>query len=341
MQMRELILGGTLAPGSTLPTMHQLAEQFSTSYFTIQTALTPLVEEGLLERRRRTGTTVRRHPIGLSCAAIYGSSGFLDTTQDGFSRELCRHLHLQLAAQDVRTEAFLDTRPPAAMGRPLPALVQAVEDRVVQAVIVPRCDQVTLPWLRRLPVVTAFATSAQIPNRVAFDHAQMLRLGLERLREGGCSRVGLISSIQNPHRDPEGMEARFHEAFVTTLRDLKLETRDAWIRVPREWQPRIELYGYEQFHALWRQPERPQGVLVYPDVTARGVLTAALERNVRVPEEMRMVFHRNVGIDFVCPLSVDWVESDVAACAGALIEQVHLQKRGSEVQEIILPHHLC
>ena len=62
-------------------------------------------------------------------------------------------------------------------------------------------------------------------------------------------------------------------------------------------------------------------------------LAAALELGVRVPDDIKMVFHHNSGVDWFCPLSVDWVESDVAAWADALIEQVRRQKAGEEIEE--------
>jgi DNA-binding LacI/PurR family transcriptional regulator len=69
-------------------------------------------------------------------------------------------------------------------------------------------------------------------------------------------------------------------------------------------------------------------------------MAAALERRVRVPKEMKLVFHHNTGVDWVCPLPVDWVESDVAEWAAALIRQVRQQKAGETVTPITLPYRL-
>ena len=339
--LRDRILRGELVPGITLPSMHTLAAEFKTSYFTVHTALGPLVAQGLLERRRRTGTVVRHNSQALTCAAVYCGSGLLDAREEGFATELCRQVQRQLANQDVRIELYLDTRSQVQQHEPLPRLRQAVEQHEVQALIVTRCDHVTLPWLARLPTPTAFVSTADIPNRVNGDHRQLLRLGLERLRDCGCRQVGLICSIHSPVPGT-GLrrELRFYRDFIDELRELGLQTHDAWVRVPRQWQPKLESYGYAQFHELWQQAEHPDGILVYPDIVARGVMAAALEKRVSVPDEVKLLFHHNTGVDWVCPLAVDWVESDVAAWAAALIHQVQRQKAGEPVTPAILPYRL-
>ncbi len=44
-----------------------------------------------------------------------------------------------------------------------------------------------------------------------------------------------------------------------------------------------------------------------------------------------MIFHRNSGIDWFCPLSVDWVESDTVRWASEMIRQIQQQKAGKVV----------
>jgi GntR family transcriptional regulator len=57
-QISEQILTGALAEGSVLPAEAALAAQFHVAVGTIRRALADLVAEGLLARRRRTGTVV-------------------------------------------------------------------------------------------------------------------------------------------------------------------------------------------------------------------------------------------------------------------------------------------
>jgi DNA-binding LacI/PurR family transcriptional regulator len=339
--LRNQMLSGELKAGSVLPATPKLAEQFGTSVFTIQTALGPLVAEGLLERKQRVGTVVKHNPAILTTAAIYSSEYALESSEDAFRRELNHQLQRQLAAQNVQVENFLDSRLGEQRREPLPALRRAVESNEVQALLAVGSDQETTPWLQALPIAASFSGGDKKPKRVHSDRPQMLRLGLQCLRDRGCRTVGLICSIQNsPHLTPRSSERDFYRSFISILGELGLTTRDDWMLVPNAWQPAIESYGYNSFKALWTQADHPDGLMVFPDVAARGVIIAALELGVRVPEDVQMVFHRNSGIDIACPLPATWVESDTAAWAAAMIDQVRQQKAGETVTECTIDFRL-
>ncbi len=335
--LRQRLLSGALKPGTVLPTTLQLAEQFDTSAFTVQMAVAPLVEEGLLERRRNLGTVVRHNPALLSCAGIYAGSGLLDEREFAFYRELCRQLQRQLNEADVRSVLYIDTRPREELHAPLPELVQAIDSRRAQGLFVALTDKVSSGWLRRLPVATSFVTSDTSVNPVGFDATQMVRLALRRLHEQGCRRIGAISSIRMPE-DIHHPYFRFYEAFVSTIADLGLQTRDSWVISPTEPVTSRERYGYASCKALWQQAERPDGLFVYPDVAARGVTMALLELGVRVPDVLKLVCHRNSGVDWPCPLPISWVESDVARCAAEMVAQVRQLKAGGAIAPVYLPY---
>lgn len=58
LQLREEITSGERPLGSRMPTEQELVEQFSVSRITARRALDELAENGLVERKRRVGTTV-------------------------------------------------------------------------------------------------------------------------------------------------------------------------------------------------------------------------------------------------------------------------------------------
>lgn len=340
--MRRMLLSGEYSPGDRLPTIRELAGRFGTSVFTVQAAMTPLEEEGLIKRRRRVGTIVNHNPAVLTSAGIYCSGTGMEPQHAAFRNELCRQLLSQLNARKVNMKVFLDPRPQDQQHEPLPPLLQAVERGEIQALVVAGCDHVSLPWLQQLPTTTALVTSCSMPNRVSSDLDHLLRLSLGRLRERGCRTVGLISPIQNsPHLPPDAYEREFYSHFIEALGEAGLKTTNAWMAVPDSYHANAEEYGYRQFKTIWRQTERPDGLLVYPDVAARGVIAAALELGVRGGEDLHMILHRNSGLDLFCPLSVDWVESDVAAWAGALIGLVRRQKSRQPVGPVLLNFRLA
>ncbi|UDL91264.1 histidine utilization repressor [Mesorhizobium sp. PAMC28654] len=56
----EKILSGAWAPGHRIPFEHELTEQYNCSRMTVNKALSQLAKAGLIERRRRSGSFVRR-----------------------------------------------------------------------------------------------------------------------------------------------------------------------------------------------------------------------------------------------------------------------------------------
>lgn len=337
--LRKRLLQGEWRAGTLLPTTQELAHEFETSVFTVQTAMASLVEEGLVERRRSLGTVVRHNPAVLTCAGIYCSSSLLDEWEYAFYRELCRQLQRQLGDDGIRTVLHLDMRSKKEKRAPLPELVEAVDSRHIQALFVTLTDDDANPWLSELPVTTSCVCSDPALDPVGFDGEQMVRLALGRLRDQGCETVGAISAIQVP-RDPLHSYFRFYKTFVSTIADLGLRTRDDWVITPPEHVQNHEKYGYDSCKALWGQAERPEGILVYPDTSARGTVMALLELGVRVPGELKLVCHRNTGVDWACPLPVDWVVSDVSRWAATMIEQVRCQKRGEPIEPVYLPYEL-
>lgn len=338
--LRQQLLSGELQPGTVLSPTPRMAEEFGTSVCTIQTALAPLVEEGLLERRPRFGTVVRHNPKVLTCAGIYVPGNIMDEWKYAFYRELCRELERQLGGLNVRAKLFADLRSEAEHVEPLPELIKAVESREIQALFVPLSDFSTESWLRQLPIPKSFVTSDPALKPVGSDGDQMMQLALTRLRDQGCRSVGMISSVRMP---PNVAHPYFHmyEKFTDLISDLGLRTRDEWVLTPvKDALVDHEWHGYDAFRSLWSMETRPDGLFVFPDTTARGVMPAALELGVEVPDDIQMVFHRNSGVKWLCPLAVDWVEVDTAQWAAEMIGQVRQQMAGEEIKAVNLPFRL-
>jgi len=58
------------APGDLLPTETELAAEFGCARTTVNRALRTLAESGLLDRKRKAGTRVVRHPVRKATLSI-------------------------------------------------------------------------------------------------------------------------------------------------------------------------------------------------------------------------------------------------------------------------------
>jgi DNA-binding LacI/PurR family transcriptional regulator len=336
--LKLAITAGELPVGARLPTVRALAEQYGTSVSTIQTALDSLAEAGLIDRARRRGTFVTATSPKLSSVGVYFGRDFIHGNGMQFYRELHRRLGRELEARGVRNRSWIDGRPDAQQGEPLPELVEAVSDGRMQGLIIGVTCPEEMRWLARLDVPLAACATAPVSYRVGFDNDQMMNLVVHEFKRQGCRSIGAIFPVSACAYGPPGTKVaepieNFFKSFVDRVADAGLETRNSWVRVPdRELSGGDhEGFGYEQFLEIWNQPARPDGLLIYPDTIVRGCVSAMLRCGVSVPGELKLVLHRNQGIPVHCPLPASWLVSDPGEIASALIAQIEKQVAGQPV----------
>ena len=117
-------------------------------------------------------------------------------------------------------------------------------------------------------------------------------------------------------------------------------TSDHWIKTAEEFvegKAPQEGFGYAQFMRIWSLSQRPEGLIVYPNTCAVGVITGILEKRVNVPEELKLVFHKHRELDYLCPLPVSFLYSSTAEVAKTLLEQITQQFEGEAVTSVTLP----
>lgn len=331
--IRARIVSGELAPGARLPPNSELAKVTGTSVFTIQTALARLSREGLIDRKPKAGSFVAGKAVRLRCAGIYFCSDLWADPELAFYQLIHSEIRKKLTAIGVKGKVWMDDRPIAEQHTPPPSLLRALMRRDIQALIVPKLNAIELPWLTNSSVATAFLASARMPNRVTYDWKHFAKTALGHLRSLGCRSVGLISSTPF---EPKPSRIGQLESDVLDLRRFFLEyasanglqTREPWIRSPSEPPTKLSHFGYEQFCALWDQPEKPDGLIIYPDMVASGAITAILARRVEIPGELKLVLHANDQYPYPCPFPATFLVHRVAETADALLTIIRAQLQG-------------
>lgn len=345
--MRGMVLSGKLAAGSRLPSTQELAAQWNSHVTTVQQALTPLVKEGLLERTPQVGTFVRKREERLTRVGIYASGDLWRNPAFAFGRCLCNELHRQLDGDEISEEVWVDPRPDAEQDHPWNELVRAAAERRFQVLIVPQVDLPHLAWLEKLAVPLVYLSPANIRNRVTFDVQQWADAAMQLLAEQGCRRVGAIcsvmrlpsdDSVNNPHE-----YRQFYMALEKSAIRLGLELRPEWLISPAKpfenTSTEFSQFGYDSLQSVWRQLERPEGIAVYEDVTANGVLMAIMREHIRVPEDLKLVLHRNAEVGLFCPVPASFLDVHVSEVAAALISQAQKLYNGEEVTAVKVKHH--
>lgn len=328
--LRERIKSGQIPVGTRVPPIGSLAKRWKTNYFTLQNALLPLANEGLLESTPRKGTFVRSTTITCSSIGLYFGTQFWRSFSDGFYSILFGILSEQMKEMNIEPKLWIDHRPSEEQSTPWAPLMKAVDRREIQGVIATMVTRDDVKWLEELnvPLALAWGWGEGHPATVTHNMDQLMEISLQRLRERGCKTVGMIANRR-----------AFLEIYGKTVRELGLETREEWT-ITSPGGASSEIGGFDAFNTLWSQAERPEGLLVFPDILARGVMLAMLEKQVRVPEDLHVVLHSNAEMAFYSPLPVDWVVTYAARFAEALIESIKNQVAGIPPRQVLLPLEL-
>lgn len=334
-ELRNQIQSGKYAPGSRLPGTKELASQWRASVFTLHTALHALAKEGWIDRRPRAGTYIADPRSRFLCAGIYHASDI--TGASPFTRAVHFSLMERLERLKKDVQVFNDSRPPERQEQVFLPLAKAILHRRIQCLIAPTITPVDAPALARLALPTAFFANAMSENRVDFDKRDFFRGSARYLAAKGCRSAGVISHVV-PTEDEQSPYRTFYPDFHDALKDHGLATQNEWMRHPNEPLQTLAAYGYKEFKNLWNLPNKPDGLIVYPDSVAQGVVIAILELGIQVvPPRMKFVFHRNAHLDVLCPFPVMWGISDEDRLADGLIEVIQKQFAGEAVSPISLP----
>jgi DNA-binding LacI/PurR family transcriptional regulator len=329
-RVRDDILQGKYPPASLLPSTEEFATALGTSYFTVHTALKALVKEGWVERLHGHGTYVTQPEKRFLHVGIYHSLDIFSDEEAFFQRRLNSAIVEKLHALGKTTQLIVDSRPEVEQTEIFPPLAQAIFQRHIHCVVSPNVNSKSLPVLSKLTLPVAFMNGQPRKPGVSFDELEFLRGGIHRLAEQGCRTIGFITNV--PPIDGD------FRNFVREIRAAGLETRTEWMIQPPEFQFRLVDYGFRAFRQLWKSATRPDGLLVYPDIAARGVVTAVLQAGVRVPDELKLVFHRNAHISMLCPFPVTWAISDEHAAAEGLVISLQKQFAGEKLSGVLVPY---
>lgn len=324
-ELRARIESQELKPGYRFPPTRELAAEWHTYPLAVHNAFKILVKAGLVERQHRHGTFVRRSLPVLGSVAIYLGDDIMHRDHSQFACTLYRELRRQLQAEGVRVETLLDPRQGDDKFTTWATLVKLFERQEAQALIALAANAEQMDWIRPLPVTQVNLQDTCMP------YAELVRLGVEALARQGCRSVGAITTLD----DRVGQWSAFHTALAQQAAVQGLEYRAAWDLSPQGWfenQPGLERYAYEQMLALWRQPRRPEGLLVFPDNLIPGILAGMQRLHLRAPDDLCLALHKNREIDVICPFPATFIVYPVATVAAALLRQLR-RKLAGEIPE--------
>ncbi len=342
--MREMIGRGDVKVGQKLPPMRELAEWYGVDISTVQPAMATLARQKLIVRHPRRGTFVSEAKPTLTNVLYYDVVNDCHGYPHTFSLFLAREVRRLLDQRGLTIETWSDSRPHASADAPPAGLAEAIRQRRIQGIVAPTAQWNHVRWLAKLKTPCVFVTSRDVPNRVAPDSGQFAEASVRALADQGCRSIGLITPTETDRMfEGKPVEAGRHlfRRFIDITGDLGIAVRSDWMRTARqnlESGFEQERFGYEQFQALWRLPERPEGLVVCPDSTARGVIAAMLECGVKTPRDIRLLLQRNVELPLLCPMEATFALLSIREYAENMIRMLdQIVTTGRDVPPVHLP----
>jgi len=323
-----LISRGDLAPGDRLPTYFELQRQFGLAANTISRAMIELEQQGLIERRRRSGVYVaervttppamRRHHgiIGLC------GSGFHDSASSFYWAHLSEGVRAQ--AQGLGSQILL-----------LPyGVLDGWEkvDGVLTVGILSDSHHDAIP--PQLPIVSLFESRPDWASVEADEYAG-LKQAIAHLLALGHQRIAYLYSL-----DASIVPYRL-KGYEDSLRGAGIAPRKNWMRLlsgVNHCGPDFATAARRDT-AAWLSDKGPNGwegigctaLLCHNDDTALGAIQALNQAGLKVPDDVSVVGFDGTEISAYSPPQLTTVEVPLRRMGEIAIELLQKQIAADEV----------
>jgi len=338
-----------LPGGGEMPTKKELSVRYGVNVGTVDKALQELELSGLIKKRAGIGTmALPQSEANEGSFGIFLSIDLFGDRRIGeFNFKLFNHVQEALLAKGRGFRHYIDMRPDAMRGKPLPQLIEDIERKRISSLIVARFDwRYDLPWLGELQVP---AVSLNCDFGWGAPATDMKSAGFEAARKllaKGCKNIQLLSVIpeewsssketvltNRPLRAgmanalmPEGIPAPepwlTQESYPPAVRDMKYPFDDV-------------LKGYELCKALFKAA-RPDGLVVYTDIMAIGAVKAMRELGLEPGRDVYCVIVGNEGVSFPETEGLPRVDMPVSEIASALISLADSAVAGEEPRSVFI-----
>ena len=277
-------------PGQRFPSQNELAERFGLAATTVREAVGMLVQEGLLERRRGSGTYVTgRRPesyvgvlIELDISHPATSYHWLRTTQS---------LRRWFDERGFRTRLYAGHTGPYDPTPDQPTCPEFWTDlragRIKALAVV--CTQLHGETLQEIAGrgIPFFPGTHPADTRL-IDGVEIVRRGARALIEANRTRLAFVE------RAGPGQASPARKAFVAELEAAGLDVRPHWLEgvVP----DRLSGPASAAFRRIWEaESEKPDGLMVTDDTFYDDIASLLLANRIAVPEQLAVACHTNKG----------------------------------------------
>lgn len=338
--IRNGIVEGRWSVGERLPGEESMLSELRVSRSTFREALTSLSSDGIIVRKHGSGTYITSTPrVGTVTVLVQADA--LSLPMSHFP-----HAVIESARECMQVSGY---RPvlEVAYGDATEELAASIRlsDKPILKETVGVLSYMSLgpleSWLEDsgIPSVAIEGMVATSKNVALLDSYGAMRMAADLLRSHGYGDFALMyfdyggSSKQKLVEDIHITEICRMQKSLVEFDESRL------ISVP--WSPNMEA-TYTIFKDWWARPNRPSSILFSDDSLFDVASRAILELGIKVPEELAIVTHANIGRQFHFPVQVTSVGYDPAETARIAWEILHRRINGTSANGNIsmVPAHV-
>lgn len=337
--IKEKIKSGAYEPGERMESENRLSDQFGYSRQTVRQALSVLEREGLIERRRGSGTYIsaesRRVPRGSNVAIVttYISDYIFPTIIRGIEETLTGagySLTLGVTNNHVEDES---------------RILQSLISRRIDGVIVegtktafpnPNVELYRKLGKMGVPVVFFNSYYRDLADAVYVitDDKKAGRQAVDLLLSKGCRKLGGV--FKSDDMQGHGRYAGFSEGLLRSGFPIG-DDSVVWYTTAE----RSRLFRTDNRDYMFERLRGCDGIVCYNDQIAYGVIDLLTSRGVRVPEDVLVVGFDDSSVSEYSPVKItSFAHPKDEMGRIAANKLIHMLRSGEAEQPLVLEMRL-
>ncbi len=161
---------------------------------------------------------------------------------------------------------------------------------------------------RGIPVVTVDMVHPVGEHCVVLDYRYMAEMAVKTLRANGYDDFALMW-MENTSLPQYVFDMRAHDEFAYVLRAAVGFRDDRLITVKTDSPTHLSPVT-DAFKEWWKSPGRPDAIFFMDDNVCDVACRAISELGIRVPQDLAIITHANMGRDFHFPVDLTRLEFD-------------------------------
>ena len=328
-----------LDEGVKISTEPELAERYGVSVPTLRIAMTILVHEGIVIRKHGSGSyiapkKIQNEPGVSSNRRVVGVPVFLDhLAEPGATDYWLRFYHFLFSSMEEHGIAFrlLPVRQTDELhSAEFSQFIQSPEAAAL--LLSNHLPQSFLDTAKskNVPCFGIFGTAENLIVSTGLNYTTMTATALDYFQRKGRQRVGMIAwGPSTTQISGEGLsnDSSLVDTFKQFSKERGLASRNSWIC--SDLHPKNKGAGWSAMREIWSSSSiKPDAIFVSDSGLLQGVLEAARELRIRIPEDLLVLSQSNSPESIQIPSNVTKLEYHLSDFCDPLIEGIRRTLNG-------------